>query len=129
MVCVLTGIFRRCFYTRTAWEGEELPGRPYRGGATVWEDSTDDEIVFEKRRGDTKVVEKGPTKQLLNDKPKLQMTHEERKSLNAMKELLKWEEEKVLEVISKSPNLMDIKTEEERSKIGKVFVMFDSDDE
>ena len=105
MVCVLAGVVRRCFSTSTAWEGEGLPGRPDRGGATVWEDDTDDEIVFEKRRGDTKVVEKGPTKQLLNDKPKLQMSHEERKSLNAMKDLLEWEEEKVLEVIrvQKSP--------------------------
>ena len=129
MVCVLAGVVRRCFSTSTAWEGEGLPGRPDRGGATVWEDDTDDEIVFEKRRGDTKVVEKGPTKQLLNDKPKLQMSHEERKSLNVRKDLLKWEEEKVLEVIRQSPDLLDMKTGEENSQTGSVFVMFDSDDE
>ena len=129
MVCVLAGVVRRCFSTSTAWEGEGLPGRPCRGGVTVWEDDTDDEIVFEKRRGDTKVVEKGPTKQLLNNKPKLQMPHEERKSLNVRKDLLEWEEEKVLEVISKSPDLLDMKTGEENSQTRSVFVMFDSDDE
>ena len=129
MVCVLAGVVRRCFSTSTAWEGEGLPGRPDRGGATVWEDDTDDEIVFEKRRGDTKVVEKGPTKQLLNDKPKLQMSHEERKCLTVMKDLLEWEEEKVLEVIRQSPDLLDMKTGEENSQTGSVFVMFDSDDE